>query len=189
MSCFLSFNNGATVENRGVRFPFADSSPRTAIKSLKLCFASGLTFDLATSAQDRPDVLGKKVGARLFGGVSCAGGESGGGTGSVGSDIFVGRDAAGKDTFGSDAIGSDVAGSGEGVSLAAVHIKSGMRVVKKCLPRDRFSSMVTYDILGRILGREENRGPRADLTLAGPRGRFDRTQRPRVLKVLDTRLY
>lgn len=86
-SGFLSLNNGETVENRGLRFPFADSSPKMVTNSLNSCFVSVFAADFTTSIQERRDVLGVNVGAEMFRGISGAGGNSEKGIASAGSDV------------------------------------------------------------------------------------------------------
>ena len=122
MSGLLFLNNWETVENRGLEFPFADSSPKTGINSLKTAIdslKSGLvsTFaaDLTTSAQEGRGVPGVGVGARAAREVSWVGDNSEEGISSAGSGVIwndvigvVGNDVLGGDI---NAVGSGVAGS------------------------------------------------------------------------------
>jgi hypothetical protein len=161
-SGFLSLNNGETVENRGLGFPFADSSPKITIKSSKPRFVSVFAGDFATSAQERRDVLGVNVGARMFKGVSWVGGNSKGGAASIGSNV--------------------------GGSLATELIESMTHRATKLLPRGRLDLMADYDLLGRGLGCKENGRPRTDLTLAGSQNGLDGPRWIHIPKVLDAGL-
>lgn len=144
-SGLLSFNNGETVENRGLGFPFVESSPIIVNSSLKSCFISTFSEDFATSVQERREDIGVNVGARTFKGISGTGGNSEIGTGSTGTDM----------------VGSDIGTSLEGDVELEAH------VVTNVIPRGRLSLVPAHDLLGRGLGCVEKRWPRTYLTLAG----------------------
>jgi len=118
------------VENRGLGFPFADSSPKTPINSLKSCFVSIFAGGFGTSTQERWGVLGVNVGARMFRGTSWAGGKSEGGTASAGNDVDS--------------------------SLAGAHVESRAHAMAKFLPRGRLNLLAAHGLLGRGLGCVDN---------------------------------
>ena len=118
------------MENRGLEFPFADSSPKTPISSLKSCFVSMFVGGFATSTQERRGDLGVNVGARMFKGTSWAGGKSEEGTASAGNDV-------------------------DG-SLAGAHIEYRTDAMTRFLPRGRLNLLAAHGLLGRGLGCVDN---------------------------------
>ena len=89
--------------------------------------------------------VGASVGARGLKGISGAGGNSGGGTVSIGSGSVCG-----------DA----------GDSLGITHIEPRTHITAEFLPRERLSLAFAHDILGRGL-RRRGGWIRTDLALAG----------------------
>ena len=124
---------------------------------------SGFAGGFAILVQERWAVSGICVGARIFEGISCFGGNSEGGTASVPNDAV---------------------GGGVGGSLATIYIEFKVHVATKLLPSGRLNLVTADSILGQGLGCEGNGWPHADFTLADLWKGFDGARLIHVPKVL-----